>query len=280
MKKIVSTLIIFAAFSNLCLTQNKIFLFPEPINLEDYTYTVRDSTKIKNLQRMVNEFLGPPYMYVEKIETYDFNRDGIPEYMVYYNDGGSLSPFFIYRENNGEFENVGEFEDWFSSFAKIENGMPQIIWCYYEGEKTNPIYYARTFIFRDNKYQLLHDPHLKLGDYRDLGLQAYKNQNLEDALIYFTNVLRPIWTWAKITSADYNNLALVYIKMEDPEKAILILEENLKNGNKDDITYYNLGLIEEKKRNYPKAIEYYEKSNRLKPMKVKMDKIEKLKINR
>ena len=286
MKNIIIVLIWFIGIPY-CLSQNQPYLFPKPINIDNYKFVVQDSANLKRLKAKVNSNLaGPgeeksPIMHVTSIETYDFNEDKTPEYFVYYDVGSDFNTFSIYREIGNKFQLTGKFVDYFTTFASIKNGMPQIIRTYYEGHKTNPIYYVKTLIYDKNnkKYRLLKDPHLKIGDYRDLGKDAYSQKNYKHALVYYKNVLRPIWITASKSSVDYNNLALVYIKLEKYNKARKILKNNLEKGNKDAITYYNLGLTEENLNNYSKALKYYRKSNRLEPAEIKKEKIKELTKN-
>jgi len=53
--------------------------------------------------------------------------------------------------------------------------------------------------------------------------------------------------------------------MGDPDKAIYNFEESLKIDDTNAETFYNLGLLFEKKRNADKAINFYETALQLNP---------------
>ncbi len=274
MRKII--LLVLSTFCINAISQKEIYQYPETINIDDYRISV-NSLQIEAFRGYLKTISDINYY---KIEAFDFNKDGKNEYFAYYSDGSSFLPFFIYREYENEYIALGEFEVYTSVFAELKNEMPQIIRIDFEGHKTNPIYYPKVFSLGNNKYELLNDPHIRIGEYRDLGLTFYKKKQYNEALVCYSNVLKPIWGMAKINSVDYNNLALVHVKLNNLKEAKIILEENINYGNKDAITYYNLAKIEEALNNKSKAIDYYEKSNELHPMKVKTEKIDELNNNR
>ena len=265
------TFISFCSFS-----QNRITLIPEIIQIDNYLIEQSDTLKIKEINDgFYDEILRKnkiPQCKIDSIKTYNFNGSQ-SLYFAYWSCGDPHDYFDIYIDDKNGLNEVGKFNVYSSHFAEIKNGIPQIVQTYYEGHKTNPIYFTKTYAYNGTEYEVIQNDHLKLGEYRDLGLEAYRDGDYQTAYICFQNVLRPVWHTGRINPIDYNNLALVFIKTNKYSKADDLLHKALTLKRNEDITFFNLGLLHENQRNTLQAIEYYHKSNYIKPSKDIDDKL-------
>jgi len=261
------------------LGQTKITLIPEIIEINNYIVDKPDTIKIKLIVDAFNKEIlrknKNPQCKIDSVNTFDFDNSNL-FYFAYWSCGERYDYFDIYTFNKNNLMKVGQFNVYWTHFAVIKNGMPQIIRTYYEGHKTNPIHFTKTYAYKGIKYEEIQNDHLKLGEYRDIGLKAYSEGNYDKALICFQNILRPVWHSGRINPIDYNNLALVYIKLGEYQKVDEILHKALALNKNKDVTFFNLGILSEKQGITSKAIEFYQKSNIVKPSKMKTEKIDEL----
>ena len=101
--------------------------------------------------------------------------------------------------------------------------------------------------------------------YNQIGLTYFAMGYLDDALFYFSRSLSMARDLGNriIQASALNNIAMIYDKKGELDKALGFYEESLRLqiGEKEKAaTYNNIAVIYDKKGDYQKAVEYFQKA--------------------
>ncbi|MFZ8862714.1 MAG: tetratricopeptide repeat protein [Thermocrinis sp.] len=101
--------------------------------------------------------------------------------------------------------------------------------------------------------------------YNQIGLTYFAMGYLDDALFYFSRSLSMARDLGNriIQASALNNIAMIYDKKGELDKALGFYEESLRSqiGEKEKAaTYNNIAVIYDKKGDYQKAVEYFQKA--------------------
>ena len=101
--------------------------------------------------------------------------------------------------------------------------------------------------------------------YLRLGFQASRNNNLDDAIDYYNEVIRLDPTDTTVVFQAYNNRGVAYKNKEEHEKAIDDYNKAIQLKPDDAKTYTNRGNAYQGKGEYDRAIEDHNKAIELNP---------------
>jgi tetratricopeptide (TPR) repeat protein len=246
--------------------QEKTELFPQNINIENYTQCkCSDTTNIKKKIEEI-DFEEERYSYdYSKFMFVDINNNGICEVLHYFSSGLRGWPHDYLTINvvgvGDTLNKIGDFASFLLYFAESDGHYLQINYGGFEGHKTNPIYYNSVWRFNGEEYAPYYHPHMTKGEFKTQGAIAYKNKDYEKAYIYFNNALLTYSETKLLESANDVAITLIKLNRADEVHPLLLkyLDYYSENGTKA-AAYYNIGLAMEKLHNYKVALTNYEQS--------------------
>lgn len=248
-------------------------LYAEEIFIYPAEYEYRDSINCEKSNIPENRYAMAASIYFGLHKAVDLNNDGLCEYFM--NDSGrygNTGLLVIYDDKERDIGTIGP-DFW---LGENYNGYAQLVYKWYEGHRTNPIYVVKVLRFTGSKYKEVFSA--KYADQKNLALKYYRKAQYQIAAKYFLNLYR-MKKEEDLGSA--NDLALVWIKLEKFEQAKELLQKHINrahNGNKKGMAaaYFNLGLVYEKTNDFEKAYEAYKASNELWSTNVRKEKLEKI----
>jgi tetratricopeptide (TPR) repeat protein len=261
--------------------QEKTELFPQNINLENYTQCkCSDTTAIKQKIDEI-DFEGERYSYdYSQFKFVDINNNGICEVLHYFSSGLRGWPYdYLTIYIIGDTLNkIGDFPS-FLYFAESDGHYLQLNYGYIEGHKTNPIYYNSVWRFNGEEYAPYYCPHMTKGEFKTQGTIAYKNKKYEKAYIYFNNALLTPHHSENQLLESANDVAITLIKLNRADEVQPLLLKYLDYYSENDTkasAYYNIGLAMEKLHNDETALINFEKSCKYKKTEACKTKIKEI----
>ena len=248
-----------------------------------------------NLTYLNNKVKGE-YSWTKKIIPIDINSDKKCEFVHIYANRIAQPNLLIYDiyklDDKNNLIPIGRFLEGRFSFAEKYKNYFQIISEYYEGHKTNPIYYSKVYRYNGDKYELYKNPKKTRAEYIKRGLKAFKKQDYKLAKKFFSNsVIMPHHS-GEDKLHDINNLVITLIKLGDLERAKSIYSnflynqgftdfsdkriDNYYSKNKLASACYNLGLIFEEKDDLDEAYRYFKSAYEKNPTTASDKKIKQI----
>jgi tetratricopeptide (TPR) repeat protein len=109
-----------------------------------------------------------------------------------------------------------------------------------------------------------------------LGLAAYQQKRYDDAVEYYRQAMR----WHRLNHEAKSNLALAYLRLKQPTRAIEVANEVLQTTDAPAAiraaSAYNLGLAYESLGERQRATELYVRALQLQPSQARRDAVERM----
>lgn len=255
-------------FSIMIYCQDSIKHFPDKVNLKEFKKcTSRIDTPRVKKKIFDKDFSGYKASYdYSRFKFIDLNKDGACEVLHYFSSalrGWPHDFLTIYIMEDTLFKKIGDFPSFLLSFAESDGEYLQINYGYIKGHKTNPIYYNSVYRFNGNEYSQYYSPNMTIGEFQNIGLDAYKKGNYQKAYICFKNALLTHHHNKDELLKSANDVAITLIKLNRFKEVRPLLRKYIKNCNDNKYlaaAYYNIGLAMENLNNFNKALENFKKS--------------------
>ena len=282
-KPLLLIILIFSSLLNF--GQEGVQLFPDNININNFkncSYQLDTITLKASIIKKDFGVDGKLSYDKSQFKFLDINNDKKCEIFHYFSTGlrGWPHDFLtIYiLDENSHLHKIADLGSYFTSFAVSDGQFLQINHISFKGSATNPIYYNSVLRYNGKEYKQYYSPDLTAGQFKNKGLQAYRQKDFETAYICFKNVLIfPHSTEDKYLQS-LNDVAITLIKLKrygEVEPLLLKTLKTAKNKSVKASAYYNIGLAKEFKKDLETALWYYKKSFEHKASKTAQDKINK-----